>query len=171
MPLQLSLAQALPAGYALRDRREDDLPFLALLYAETREDELRPVPWSDEQKRAFLRDQFQKQHAHYLQHYPRARWWLLEAGGQPIGRLYVEQTTQEIRLMDVSLLAAHRGRGIGTALMRALLAHADRAQLPVTLHVEPFNPALRLYDRLGFATRETRGVYLFMERPVGGPVS
>ena len=65
-------------------------------------------------------------------------------------------------------MPALRGGGIGTALMHALLAHADTLGLPVTLHVEPFNPALRLYTRLGFVAVEERGLYLFMRRPAPG---
>lgn len=59
----------------------------------------------------------------------------------------------------------HRNQGLGNALMCSLLQHADCHQLTVGLHVEPFNPALRLYQRLGFSQAETRGVYLFMQRP------
>ena len=85
-----------------------------------------------------------------------------------MGRLYLEQTERELRIMDVSLLPDHRNQGLGTALMRALLGHADDQQLTLSLHVEPFNPALRLYQRLGFCHAETRGVYLFMQRPSAG---
>ena len=164
MKLGAALADALPAGYALRPRAPNDLPFLSRLYASTREQELRVVDWSDAQKAAFLQDQFDKQHAHYLQHYPRAQWLVIEHGPSPVGRIYLEQTSREIRLMDVALLPEVRGRGMGTALMHGLLAHADAAGLPVSLHVEPFNPASRLYRRLGFVEREARGYYLFMER-------
>ena len=158
----------LPEDARLRPRAESDLAFLSQLYASTREEELRPVQWSEAQKLAFLQDQFAKQHAHYLLHYPRAQWHVIEAGGRPIGRFYLEETGSEIRLMDVALLPAWRGRGIGGALMRALLEHADAQGLLVTLHVEPFNPAMRLYTRLGFRPVETRGVYVFMQRAGAG---
>ena len=71
--------------------------------------------------------------------------------------------------MDITIGAGHRNRGIGTAVVTSLLHFADALALPVTLHVEPFNPALRLYERFGFVTRETRGLYLFMERPARNP--
>jgi ribosomal protein S18 acetylase RimI-like enzyme len=164
LTLLQALSPALPAGFSLRPRSEADLAFLGRLYASTREEELAAVDWPAEQKTAFLLDQFGKQHAHYLQHYPRAQWLVIERDGQPVGRIYVEQTRVEIRLMDIALLPAERNRGVGTALTQALLAHADRAGLPVTLHVEPFNPALRMYVRLGFERREERGYYFFMER-------
>jgi len=162
-----SLAVGLPGGYALRERTQGDIPFLSRLYASTREDELRVVNWTDAQKAAFLQDQFDKQHLHYLAHYPRAQWLVIEREGVPVGRIYLEQTPSEIRLMDLALLPAIRGQGIGTALMRSLIAHADQVGLAISLHVEPYNPAMRLYSRLGFLEVETRGYYLFMERRCG----
>ena len=57
----------------------------------------------------------------------------------------------------------YRGRGIGTWIMRHLLDEAARFKKPVTLHVEPYNPAVRLYQRLGFRVVEQRGVNLFMQ--------
>ena len=167
--LQPELAAALPAGYGIRPRSHDDLAFLSRLYASTREKELRVVDWSDAQKAAFLQDQFDKQHSHYLAHYPQAQWLVIEREGAAIGRIYLEQTSVEIRLMDVALLPAVRGKGVGTALMNALLAHADQVGLPVSLHVEPFNPEMRLYQRLGFVEIETRGYYLLMERRCDRP--
>ena len=157
-------ARHLPDDVGLRERVEADLPFLAELYASTREEELRPIAWPDADKQAFLLDQFMRQHEHYLSHYPRAQWLVVEHEMQPIGRLYVEQTAAEIRLMDMALAAPWRGRGIGTSLLRAITESADESALPATLHVEPYNPAMRLYSRFGFEETETRGVYVFMTR-------
>ena len=52
--------------------------------------------------------------------------------------------------MDIALLPEYRGRGIGTALLEELLVEADATGRRVTIHVERFNPARRLYERLGF---------------------
>jgi ribosomal protein S18 acetylase RimI-like enzyme len=160
------VAHALPAGVSLRDEAESDMDFVAELYASTREEELRPVAWPDAQKRSFLRQQFELQRAHYRQHYAGAQWLIVLRDGAPIGRLYLKTGSTELRLMDVALLRDQRGQGIGAALMRSVLAHADGLGVPVSLHVEPFNPALRLYERLGFSTLEMRGIYCFMQRPV-----
>jgi ribosomal protein S18 acetylase RimI-like enzyme len=167
--LQPALVAGLPPGCQLRERAPGDLDFLFQLYASTRQDEMRLVDWTDAQKAAFLQDQFEKQHRHYLEHYPQAQWLVIERDGMPAGRVYLEQTSREIRIMDVALLPEHRNQGVGSALMHALLAAADRAGLPVSLHVEPFNPAFRLYRRLGFVEIETRGYYQFMERRAGKP--
>ena len=53
----------------------------------------------------------------------------------------------------------HRGGGIGTSLLEELAAEADAAGKSLTIHVERMNPALRLYERLGFSVAEDKGVY------------
>jgi GNAT superfamily N-acetyltransferase len=168
MPSFFASAPELPAGITLREETAADKDFLADLYASTREEELRPVAWDEARKRAFLRQQFDLQWAQYRQHYEGAEWLIVLREAAPIGRLYLKTGSVEVRLMDVALVRAERGQGMGTALMRSILRYADGLGVPVSLHVEPFNPAIRLYERLGFATVETRGIYCFMERPAPG---
>jgi ribosomal protein S18 acetylase RimI-like enzyme len=140
---------------------ESDREFLRELYASTRREELAPVPWSEEQKREFLASQFALQHEHYQRNYVGAEFLVIERHGAPIGRLYVYRTPGEIRVMDIALVDAERGRGLGTRLLQGLMAQARETGAQVTLHVEPNNPACRLYERLGFRLIESRGVYLF----------
>ena len=149
----------------LRPVGDDDRPLLLRVYAESREEELAQVPWSAEQKAAFLRQQFEAQHAWWQDHYSGASFDLVLVGGRPAGRLYVDEWAREIRIVDISLLAEHRGRGVGTQLLRGVLARGDIGGKPVSIHVERMNPALRLYQRLGFRLVEDKGVYLLMERP------
>jgi ribosomal protein S18 acetylase RimI-like enzyme len=152
-----------------RPIQPEDQEFLCRLYASTRREELAPVPWSEEQKAVFLRMQFEAQHRHYQQHYPGARFDLVLADGEPIGRLYVEEWPSQIRLIDIALLPEQRNRGLGGRLLRDVMAEAERAGKPLTIHVEKFNPALRLYRRLGFRSIEDKGVYDLMEwRPPAG---
>lgn len=150
----------------LRAATGDDLGFLARVYAGTREDELRPVPWSDEQKLAFLRMQFDAQHAEYHGRYPDASFDVIEIDGAPAGRLYVHRREREIRIVDISLLPEHRGNGAGTSLLENLIRESESAGKPLTIHVETLNPAMRLYQKLGFRPVGETGVYLLMERPV-----
>jgi ribosomal protein S18 acetylase RimI-like enzyme len=149
---------------ALRPVRSSDRPFLAQLYASTRAEELAVLPWPEEQKAAFVAQQFEAQDAAYRTCYDGATFEVIEVDGEPAGRLYVDRTVGEIRVVDITLLPEYRGSGVGTALLRGLLAEADAGGRRVTIHVERFNRALRLYERLGFSVVEDKGVYLYLER-------
>jgi ribosomal protein S18 acetylase RimI-like enzyme len=60
-----------------------------------------------------------------------------------------------------------RGRGIGTELVKGLIGEAASAGRAVTLGVVKTNPALRLYERLGFRTthEDERKFYMRREPP------
>lgn len=156
------------AGVSLRPIRDEDREFLFRVYAGTREEELAPIPWTPEQKDTFLRMQFDAQHAYYQEHYAGSDFLVILVGGEPAGRLYLARWAKEHRIVDIAVLPEHRNRGIGTGLLHGIIAEADRAGKPVSIHVEMHNPVRRLYDRLGFVPIEERGMYLLMERPVGG---
>jgi ribosomal protein S18 acetylase RimI-like enzyme len=140
-----------------------DREFLFEVYAASRDSEMAMVPWTEAQKRGFLRMQFEAQDRHYREHYPRAQFQVIHHEGSPIGRLYLDEGPDEIRIMDIALLPAWRGAGIGSALLGEILARAAGSRRVVTLHVEHNNPARRLYDRVGFRAVADEGVYLRME--------
>ncbi|HEY7770314.1 GNAT family N-acetyltransferase [Longimicrobium sp.] len=152
----------------LRPITEADLPFLLDLYATTREEELKQVPWTPQQKASFVRQQFEAQHAYWQENYQDTTWDIVLADGSAAGRLYVARWPDEIRIVDIALLPEHRGSGIGTGLLRRLMAEGDASGRKLSIHVEIFNPARRLYERLGFTQAGDRGVYLLMERPPEG---
>lgn len=154
-----SSERAAAHGVSYRDTTAADMPFLALLYRTTREAELARTPWSEGEKQAFVDMQFRAQHEHYQKHYPDALWLIVEQAGRPIGRLYLERWEAEHRIIDIALLPAIRGRGIGEAILRDLLDEATAEGKAVGIHVEKLNPAMSLYRRLGFKTVEDKGVY------------
>ncbi len=156
----------------LREETTGDLDFAASLYASTRVTELAAVPWSDAEKAAFCRMQFNAQHTHYEAHYPGVQFMIIERDAseqrkqsERIGRVYIEQTPAALLLMEITLSPEQRGGGIGAAITAALLRHARANALPMHLHVEPLNPAKRLYERLGFVDVETSGFYTSMVCP------
>jgi ribosomal protein S18 acetylase RimI-like enzyme len=144
----------------------EDHEFLAALYASTREDELRDTGWPDAQKAAFLRMQFEAQLAHYAEHYAEAERNIILLAGEPIGRLWIYRMPSEIRIVDISLIPSARKRGIGRFLLERVIAEAAAKRAKVTIHVERFNPAMHLYQRLGFGKVREVGPYDFMERPI-----
>lgn len=144
---------------ALRAASEQDLAFLFRVYASTREEELRPTGWSEEQKNVFLTMQFNAQHSYYHAHFPAARFAVVEVEGDPAGRFYVDRSNQEIRVIDIALLPEYRGAGIGGTLLRELQAEAASQSKPIIIHVEQSNAAIRLYLRLAFQPTTDHGVY------------
>lgn len=149
--------------YTLRPIAPEDRDLLLRVYASTREEELAMTDWDEARKAEFLAGQFAAQDTWYRERYPGATLDVIEAGGQPAGRLYVHRREREIRLMDIALLPEFRGAGLGTAILGDLFAEAAAAGKTLTIHVEMYNPALRLYERLGFRRIGEHGVYLLME--------
>jgi ribosomal protein S18 acetylase RimI-like enzyme len=146
----------------LRPATEADRDFLLELYAGTREAELAQVAWEDGVKRAFLEHQFSAQDQHYRTNYPGATLDVIEVDGERAGRLYVHRGEEDIRIMDIAVAPAFRGRGIGTALIEELMAEAGSTGRSLSIHVEMQNPARSLYERLGFVPAGEHGVYVLM---------
>ena len=163
MPPPLAAAAAL--GIAYRPMVEDDLPFIEALYASTRTEELALTGWPEAQQQAFLIQQHRAQHQHYRIHFAEAEWLIVERGGEAIGRLYLDNRDDRHRVIDISLVPAARGQGIGGAILSDVIAAAEAQGKSVSIHVEVSNPARRLYDRLGFVTVADEGIYLRLERP------
>lgn len=153
-------------GIALRALREDDLPWLRDLYASTREEEMAHVSWPDAHRRAFLDQQFEAQHRHYLQVHAGADFLAVCDERGPLGRLYLLRSPPDHLLVDISLFPAARGRGIGASLIGAAQQDAAVRGCGMTLHVLQQNTAARrLYERLGFVATEAAFPYLRMDWP------
>jgi len=158
-----NLPKATRMNTSLRPVKDSDRPFLMDVYASTREDELKLVEWTPDQKRAFCEMQFTAQDTHYRKSYTDVTYDIVLVDGEPAGRLYVCRQPDHILILDIALLPVFRGRGIGTSLLGVVQTEATESGKPLRIHVERFNPALRLYSRLGFRLIEDKGVYLFME--------
>ena len=152
---------------SLRPVEANDEQFLFEVYASTRRDEVSAWGWDRVQQDAFLKMQFTAQrHSYDLQH-EAATHDIIILDGEPVGRLLVNRTSEEIHLVDIALLATTRGTGVGTALIKGLLDEGESKGLPVRLEVLKNNPAARLYERLGFKTTGESGLHLRMEKTPG----
>lgn len=152
-------------GVGCRLETEADIPFVRHLYCELRWQELAIVQdWTDEQKISFLVQQYEAQRRHYANAYSQAEFLILERQGQPIGRLYLYRgKPSDIRIVDIGLLIAVRNQGLGRAVLESVFDEARPQGRSVSIHVETFNPARRLYDRLGFTETGEHGPYRLME--------
>jgi GNAT superfamily N-acetyltransferase len=152
-----------PSDITLRPVGPDDYEFLVEVYGSTRAEEMALVPWTNEQRQAFVRSQLNAQQDHYLKTYPGATHDVILSNGRPVGRFYVARLAQEIRIVDITLLPAERNAGIGSYLIKQLLDEASRTGKVTRIYVEEFNPSLRLFERLGFSPSEQHGIYLLMQ--------
>ncbi|MDN7698604.1 GNAT family N-acetyltransferase [Burkholderia semiarida] len=71
-------------------------------------------------------------------------------GADAIGLLKVTRAAGDWHVHQIQILPACQGRGIGAAVLNALLTDAARERVSVSLSVLHGNPARRLYERLGF---------------------
>jgi ribosomal protein S18 acetylase RimI-like enzyme len=137
--------------------------FLDALYETTRLEEV--VAWglAIDAARLFLAAQARTQRAGYAIQYPAAEHWALVTGGMRVGRLVLDVAGPAWRVVDLSVMPAHRERGLGTWALHYVQGRAKRAEAPVRLTVATSNPARRLYARLGFSVTSGDGEHLAME--------
>ena len=153
------------AKVVLRPAGASDYEGLVRIYASTREAELAQVTWwDDEQKLAFCRAQYGAQKEEYDARFPEAEYDVIEVEGRAVGRVWVGRAAEEIRLLDIALLPEARRRGLGAAIVGALIEEARASGKRLRHMVFMLNTdARRFYERLGFRVFEDIGGYLHME--------
>jgi ribosomal protein S18 acetylase RimI-like enzyme len=150
-----------PAGVVrLRPECEEDRDFRYQLFCDSRQPEFALVLPPDVFQQ-LMAHQFQAQTVSYRAQFPQARFDIIELDGRPIGRIVVDRPGDRLHLIDQAIVPEMRGRGIGTAIMRALMDEAAARRVPVTLEAASSNdPSMRLYLRLGFVPTETAQPYI-----------
>lgn len=139
-------------GCALRRATHDDATWLFELHrAALREYVDATWGWDDPWQRA-----------HFAQHYVPARNALIVRHASSIGRISLSRYWRKVYLRDIELIASERNRGLGSAVINAVLALARESRRPVELLVLNCNPARRLYARLGFTVIADDGARLRM---------
>jgi ribosomal protein S18 acetylase RimI-like enzyme len=152
----------------LRPVSAADEELLLSLYTSTRAAELAQVPWSPEQKEAFVKMQYTAQKRHYAAEYPQATHEIICDGAIAVGRLYLLRSDEAFHILDITILPQHRQRGVGSTMLRRIMEEARQAGKPVTIYVENFNPSLELFRHLGFHTAAEHGFQLLLRWPHTG---
>jgi ribosomal protein S18 acetylase RimI-like enzyme len=149
----------------IKEYSPDILNWLSEVYASTRMQELAQTDWTDEQKKQFTDHQFYAQHDYYQKVYPEATYNAIMQGDKMIGRLYVNLVhPSDIRIIDIAILPEYRNQSIGTDILKNLQQFCRAEKKTLSIHVEQFNPAKRLYERLSFMHAETYDqVYILMK--------
>lgn len=151
---------------ALHAATDADMDFLRDVFSSTRLQEFMSAGIPVEQAESLLASQFLIQHDYYRRHYPHGRFDIIMQGERNVGRLYHDWSGDVAQVIDIALLPAYRGAGIGTCLMRAIVAEAARKHMPMQLYVEFNNPVRALYRSLGFVPTGENGIYELMHRDV-----
>ena len=155
-----------PHPVTLRPATSADDPLIRRLFSDSRAQDFAQLPGADAAVQALIALQFTAQAAMLTGRFPDARHEIIVAGDLPVGRILTTGQPDGIRLIDIAVSSEHQGQGIGTAVLTALLEHADANGRTVHLSVWELNErATRLYARLGFTVTATDGGYHAMSRP------
>ncbi len=151
--------------FTLRLVEANDEPFLFQLFASTQGQQFYLLPLEPAQRDELVRMQFDAQRTSYRQQYPQSQHFLILVEDEPAGRLWVDESGEEMRVIDIVLAPTYQGRGIGKQLLERVIAKADGAGKALRLFVDRMNArALELYRRYGFEVCGEYGFYLEMRR-------
>jgi ribosomal protein S18 acetylase RimI-like enzyme len=154
-PLEVALARATAfRGCALRRAKRADEDRLFALHREAMRDYVAATwGWDETWQRGF-----------FARNYAPGRHAVIVRGGNEslVGRICLTRHWRRIFLRDIELVPAERNRGLGTAIIAAVIELARRERRAVDLVVLKCNPAQRLYARLGFAVIADDGARLTM---------
>jgi ribosomal protein S18 acetylase RimI-like enzyme len=138
----------------LRPLTERDRPFVESVYFDTQR-------WIIDKLFGWRGDDFE--HTNFRsKFYKEQNSSLIIVDGEPVGWIAVARHGRSIHLDGIYFSVASQNQGIGTALLRELMREAKESGLPLTLSTAKINPAVRLYERLGFVTSGSGEYKLYM---------
>ncbi len=139
----------------MRPATPQDEAFLFLLVAGDRGVQLAPCGLPGPLLEQLVKMQYRGQQISYTARYPNAgNYILLTHEGAPAGRLLLDCQPDRWRIVDIAVLPAHRGKGLGTQAIAHCQSRCRNLQARLELQVNAANPARRLYERLGFRAME-----------------
>lgn len=149
----------MPPTYSLRPATDEDYDFLYRLHITTMRAAIEATWGWDE---TFQADYFRS-------HWNPAKRQIVMVDGREAGVLTLEQRPEAIFLALIEIHPHYQGQGLGTALIRQVMATAHRQGFPVELHVlKASTGARRLYEQLGFIITGERPDRYIMTAPVPG---
>lgn len=137
---------------SLRFVEPDETEFWKEAFFDSIRDHFDALNLPEEHLQALLLQQFAAQKADYETHYPQAENYVIIFDEARAGRVILSTEHDDLHLIDIAVLSAFRRRGIGTGILKWLFDQSLRTKLPIRFYVEKNNPALDLYQRLGFET-------------------
>ena len=102
------------------------------------------------------------QRSYFEEHYGTVPLQIIRLNGQDAGMLSYEVRPDHLFLRNVALLPMFQGQGIGTKVIRTIMAEAAGRRLPLRLQVLRANRARELYERLGFRPYGETATHILM---------
>lgn len=137
--------------YQLIISKEEDSEFFMELFGEIKSSELLLDTWPEPLKSQLVGMQYHAFAQSTLSEFPDCIDYLIVCQSEKAGRLQLVKRASGMRVVNISISAAFRGRGIATAILKELITEADNLQIPVFLDVDKTNgQALTIYYKLGF---------------------
>ncbi|MBV9863916.1 MAG: GNAT family N-acetyltransferase [Abitibacteriaceae bacterium] len=83
--------------------------------------------------------------------------------GAPCGYACIEERPHDMHVRELVIHPDFQNRGIGSAVLRQVMARAQERQVPVRLGTFVKNRALHLYQRLGFEEFDRTEVHILLQ--------
>jgi ribosomal protein S18 acetylase RimI-like enzyme len=152
---------------AYRPETPDDEALVRTLLIETLVEHLAAWSWPEQLRQPVLETQYQVQRQGFRSIGNASMIVLHE--DTPVGWYVTAESADEVRLVNLMVLSQHRGQGIGSTVLRTLLATSEATGKPLRLSVAVNNGrALQLYEQLGFQRIGGDEVHHYMEYSTGG---
>lgn len=130
---------------------ESDEPFLFSLFESTHGQQFALIPLVPAERQMLVRMQFEAQRRGYRAQLPESQDFVIVAGGVPVGRLWLDESEDALRVVDIAVMPAQQGQGAGRAVLEQVIEKAESAGKLVRLYVDRGNVrAFEWYGRLGF---------------------
>ena len=141
--ITLAAAQEEQYDFAYRVKKEAQGPYITAIWG-----------WDEAKQRRFFDSDWQE-------HPP----MIISYAGEPIGTLSVHRDKDSIEIRQFFIRPPYQRQGIGTFLLRRLLAEADASDRIAKMAFLKGSPVESLYRRSGFHTVEQSETHCHMERP------
>jgi len=136
---------------ALRPSGSEDAALLRQIFLESHCAGWELLPLDEAAYQQLVEMQSAARQSQYRTAFPGTFEQIIEANGVPVGSCWISESADELRVVDLAVLTAHRRQGVATAVLRRLGAQAAAENKPVRLSVWQDNLAAQeLYRSLGF---------------------
>jgi ribosomal protein S18 acetylase RimI-like enzyme len=143
-------------GIRYRNATEKDINFLYTLHVAAMKEYVDQVwGWDDGYQESLFR-----------RNYVPAKIRIVLYNGREIGLLSVEEREDDVFLRTIEIHPEFQGKGLGTAIIKEIIADGAQKMKPIVLQVLTVNPARQLYERLGFAIIEETNIHYMMRIPL-----